>query len=99
MNEHENATEIAALKERIKTLFEMQHQQSKLISEIHTISRNIEVMAESMKYIKMDIEDVKHDVDEFKAKPSKRWEAIAGAIVGAIVTGLITYILIKLGLG
>lgn len=98
MGEYENATDIAAIKERIKTLFETQRDQSKLISEIHNISRNIEVVAEAMKYIKIDIEDVKQDVDEFKAKPSKRWEAIVGAIIGSVVTGLITYVLIKLGL-
>lgn len=94
----ENAQDIATMKAQIKTLFENQKEQALLIKEIHNTNVNIEKMFVIMEHMQKSIDVTRHDVDELKAKPSKRWEAVIGGAVGALVTGLVAFVMMKFGL-
>lgn len=41
---------------------------------------------------------IKADVTELKSKPAKRWESVIAAIVAALAGGVVTFVLMQIGL-
>ena len=41
---------------------------------------------------------IKSDVAELKSKPAKRWESVIAAIIAALAGGIVTFVLMQIGL-
>lgn len=78
-------------KHRIKKLEEHQEKQDKLLNTVALIAQKQESMESSLGEIKSDIRQIKD-------KPGKRWDSIVEKALLAFITGLIAYIMYKLGL-
>lgn len=59
----------------------------------------VKVLADREKRVEDDVSEIKSDVKSIRAKPGKRWESIIDKALLAIVTGLVAYVMYKLGLG
>ena len=78
-------------KERIGKLEEHQEKQDKLLNTVALIAQKQDSMDES-------IGEIKTDIRQIKEKPGKRWDAIVDKVLLAVITGLVAYIMYKLGL-
>lgn len=58
----------------------------------------VKVLADREKRIEDDVCEIKGEIKELNAKPGKRWESIIEKSLLAIITGIIGYILYKLGI-
>ena len=58
----------------------------------------VKVLADREKRIEDDVGEIKDEIKELNAKPGKRWESIVEKALLAIITGIIGYILYKLGI-
>lgn len=58
----------------------------------------VKVLADREKRIEDDVGEIKGEIKELNAKPGKRWESIVEKALLAIITGIIGYILYKLGI-
>ena len=58
----------------------------------------VKVLADREKRIEDDVGEIKGEIKELNAKPGKRWESIIEKSLLAIITGIIGYILFKLGI-
>ena len=76
---------------RIDELAEHQKDQDKLLNTVALIAQKQESMESSLGEIKTDIKQIKD-------KPGKRWDSIVDKAILAVITGLIAYILVRLGL-
>ena len=59
----------------------------------------VKVLATKEAQVEADVKEIKDDVKSLTAKPGKRWEGIVDKAIFAVVGGIITFLLIKLGLG
>ena len=57
------------------------------------MSNNIAIIAEQTKNTKEDIQELKKDVEDIKAKPTKLIDTVKSAAAGAVVTAIIGAIL------
>lgn len=78
----------------------------KRLDDVEKRQDDLEVMATSLKVLtdreerlENDVGEIKSDVKEIKDKPGKRWEGIVDKIIFAIVGGIVTYLLMRLGIG
>lgn len=90
---------IGGMQEQIRTLFEVTKKQDGLIETMHALTLEIRGLTTEMKSVKEDIGEVKKDVIELKNKPAKRWDSISDTIIKVAVGGIISYLLIRAGLG
>ena len=90
--------EQAALHEQAKTIFSRLDKQDAIIESLRALTSTIGTLADSQARIEKKINGVKDDVDELKAKPAKRWEAVVGYVLSAVVGGIAMYILSQVGL-
>ena len=82
------------MEEQIKTLFKQQADIKELTETVQKLAIALEKQGMALQSTEKKVDGVKADVDEIKAKPSKRWETI----VAALLTGLIGFLLAKFGL-
>ena len=59
----------------------------------------LEKLANAVGSTEKKVDGLCKDVDEMKAKPGKKWEALAMDVIKVIVGGLIGFVLVKLGIG
>ena len=87
---------------RIEKLEEHQEQQDKLLNTVALIAQKQEDMGKSISELKEDtnrgMKELKSDFQLIKDKPGKRWDAIVDKAILAVITGLIAYIMYRLGL-
>lgn len=60
---------------------------------------NIAVMAQRQDAMDSDIKEIKTDVKSLASKPAKRWESTIAAVISAIIGGVVTFALVKIGIG
>jgi len=60
--------------------------------------RSVATIAQKQTDMDRDVREIKADVKLLAAKPGRRWEAITDKALLAAVTGLVGYVLIRLGL-
>lgn len=89
-------TELEALakknKEDIETLGKRQDDLDDLVS-------TVKVLADREKRVETDVAEIKNDVKELTNKPAKRWDKIVETIIIALLTGVLGFILARLGMG
>ena len=70
--------------------------------ELKNLNTRIEALEGTQKETKMDlkkdIEGIKSEVEELKAQPGRKWNSVISTVITALVSGLIAYLLFRLGL-
>ena len=91
--------------ERISTALKRIDEQTKLTESIHELASSVKVlhveqktMMEKIDSTNKKIETVSSDVEELKQKPAKRWDGVITVLISGIVGGLLTFLLLKMGL-
>ena len=94
--EHERRlTEVEARsKSNAHRLDEVEKKQDDLSELVGTVK----VLADREVRVEKDVKEIKDDVKVLKAKPGKLWEGILEKALYTIVGGIVTYILVRLGL-
>ena len=82
------------MEEQIKTLFKQQAEIKELTETEHKLAITLEKQQMALQSTEKKVDGVKSDVDEIKAKPTKRWETI----IAALITGIVGFLLAKFGL-
>jgi len=77
---------------RLDTVEKWQADFSDLIS-------TVKVLANREERVEKDVGEIKEAVQEIKAKPGKRWDGVVDKFIFAIVGAVVTYLLLKLGIG
>ncbi len=95
--EHEKRlTEVESRsKSNTKRLDEMEKRQDNLDDLVSTVK----VLADREARVEDDVKEIKNSVNEMKEKPVKRWEGIVDKAIFTAVGALVTYLLLKLGIG
>lgn len=81
-------------KSNVKRLDAIERKQDNLEELVGTVK----VLADREKRIEDDVGEIKGEIKSINAKPGKRWESIIEKILLAVITGIVGYILFKLGL-
>lgn len=89
--------ENAALKEQTKTIFSRLDKQDTIIELLRTQTSTIGTLADSQARMEKKVNNVMNDVDELKAKPAKRWEAVVGYVLSAVIGGAIAWMMAQMG--
>ena len=97
--------EMTDVAERISRVEERERSNTKRIDAlekqteaIQTLATNVAVMAQTVKATGEKVDGLCEDVQEIKAKPGKRWDAITLKIIEILLAAAIGYALAKLGL-
>ena len=97
--------EMTDVAERISRVEERERSNTKRIDAlekqteaIQTLATNVAVMAQTVKTTGEKVDGLCEDVQEIKAKPGKRWDAITLKIIEILLAAVIGYVLAKLGL-
>ena len=85
--------ETAAQHERLKSVFSRLDKQDAIIESLRALTSTIGTLADSQARIEKKINNITADVDEMKAKPGKRWDAVVGYVLAAVVSGVIGFML------
>lgn len=85
---------LARMDEQIKTLFKQQAEIKELTETVQKLAIALEKQGVALQSTEKKVDAVKGDVDEIKSKPAKRWDAI----IAALITGVVCYVLGRLGL-
>lgn len=59
----------------------------------------VKVLADREARVEKDVGEIKETVQEIKEKPGKRWEGVVDKIIFTVVGAIVTYMLLKLGIG
>jgi len=81
-------------KSNTKRLDKLEKQQETL----NALAASVQVLAEKEQTVEADVKEIKSDVKNITSKPAKRWESVIDKAILAVITGLIAYILYKLGI-
>ncbi|MBQ8249067.1 MAG: hypothetical protein IJY93_04195 [Clostridia bacterium] len=68
------------------------------VGVLESQSATVAVLAERMKNVETNVEEIKGDVKSIKGKPGKRWESLVSQIITLLVAAIAGFILAKLGL-
>lgn len=91
-------SDLAAVKEQCKTLFNQQAQQNKLTETVHSLAISMQKMVDEQNHMRADLTGVRSDVDEIKARPGKRWESVVEKVILTVVAALVGFALAQIGL-
>lgn len=83
------------MEEQIKTLFNQQADIKELTETVQKLAIALEKQGMALQSTEKKVDGVKSDVDEIKAKPAKRWDAIIAAIISGIVMFLLGHFGLK----
>ena len=93
MNDVELTKELSDHKHRIGSLEHRMTDAETVISEIHTMSKALEVLIYKADNTDKNVEKLARDVETLKAEPRDRLKQIKTAIIAALASGLITAII------
>lgn len=68
-------------------------------NNLEKLTSTVEVLATKEANVEKTVNEIKDDVKELTAKPTKRWDGVVDKAISAVVGGLIAYVFFKLGLG
>lgn len=88
----------AAQHEQLKSVFSRLDKQDAIIESLRALTSTIGTLADSQARIEKKINNITADVDEMKAKPGKRWDAVVGYVLAAFVSGVAGFVLAALGM-
>lgn len=59
----------------------------------------VKVLSDREARVEKDVGEIKDAVQEMKDKPGKRWDGVIDKIIFTVVGAIVTYMLLKLGIG
>ena len=68
----------------------------KTINDIEKLVESVHTIANEIKHMREDLNDVKERVDIIEEKPAKRWDLVVTTVVTALVSGLFGMLLSNL---
>lgn len=84
--------------EQIKTVFNQLAEVKGMTESVHKLATTVEVLALEQKNTGEKIDKLTGEVDEIKEKPGKKWELVVTVAITAIVTGVVTFLLTRMGM-
>ncbi len=93
MDDVELAKELSDHKHRIGSLEHRMTDAETVISEIHTMSKALEVLIYKADNTDKNVEKLAKDVETLKSEPNARLTQIKTAIIAALASGIITSII------
>ena len=84
------------MRERITALESSYKSLHKRVDKQEVIIENIRAMVAEIKSMREDLNKMSEKVETLEEKPTKRWEALVGALIGAFAGGIGTFIVTKL---
>lgn len=88
MNEIEIENRLTRVEERAKSNNRQIEDLKPVIGEIHTMSRTMVVLAEQVKSMTENMQDLSDKVDTLEEKPSARIEQIKTAVISALAAAV-----------
>lgn len=67
----------------------------KLTESTHTLALATQAIAGKQEALSTSVTALQGDVDDLKAKPAKRWDALAGTLITVAATAFLTYLFTK----
>ena len=58
---------------------------------IHQLATSVAVMAEQMKTMNANVDELSEKVDTLEGKPAERWDKLVSAIIGALAGAFIAW--------
>ena len=90
--------EIQKIKDEQKALVSKLSEQAQMISDIQQLSVSVSVLANNMDAMLKEQQKQNGRLENLETKPTKRWDSIVEKILTTIVVGLVTYVMVKLGI-
>lgn len=84
--------------EQIKTLFNMQSQQEKMMKSLNDLTLSVRELALSQKTLQSDVSTLQTDVDAIKAEPGEKWKDVTSKALWLIIAAVLGVLLGKFGL-
>lgn len=95
---NEELAEIQVIKQDIKYMSEKIVNIQSDVDKLYKKTNQIPDLNTSIQLLNSTVSRLQVTVDKMTEQPSKRWDNIISVGIGAIVTGLVTFVLIRLGL-
>ena len=70
----------------------------KKIDDLSNVYVALTKVNDKVENVENDVSEMKQDLKDIKEKPSKRLDQIIGYIISALIGGIISYMLLKIGL-
>lgn len=70
-----------------------------IYGRLNALEKSSAVTDVHYKSIMAKLDALSSDVMNLNNKPAKRWEAVVSALIGAVVSGLVVYLMMRVGLG
>lgn len=93
MNDVELVKELTDHKNRIVSLEHRMKDAEKVIDEIHTMAKALEVLVYKADNTEKTVEKLAKDIEILKAEPGDRLKQIKAAIIAALASGIISAII------
>lgn len=77
--------EIIVLSENMKAAFKRLDEQKEMANSIHSLAISVERQTAELKQQNRDIDSLRADLENIKAKPGHRWEVIVSGIISALL--------------
>lgn len=65
---------------------------------LQQLATSVAVMAEQLKTMNSNVNNLTNKVDELEGKPGKRWDAVVDKIIWAVLAAVIAFMLGRIGL-
>ncbi len=99
MNEQELAIKLGEVESRSKSNTHRLDKVEEKLENNERMLNSIAVIAQRQDTMDSDIKEIKTDVKTLASKPAKRWEGVVMAVISAIAGGIVTFVLVRIGLG
>ncbi len=99
MNELEWERRLSRVEDRTKSNTHRLDEVEKRQEDITELVRSVSAIAQKQTDMDADMKEIKADVKVLTAKPARRWESIVEKALLTAVAGLVSWVLLRLGVG
>lgn len=97
-NQAEMNVHIAGLAEQVRSALKRIDEQKKLVETVQSIALSVERVTNSLKNTDAKVNKMSGDLEEIKGRAGKRLDSITGAVIAAVLSGLVGFLLARLGM-
>ncbi len=97
-NQSEANAHIASLAEQVRSALKRIDEQRKLVETVQSIALSVERVTNSLKNTDAKVNKMSGDLEEIKGRAGKRLDSITGAVIAAVFSGLVGFLLARLGM-
>lgn len=84
--------------EQIKTLFNMQSQQERMMKSLNDLTLSVRELAMSQRTLQNDVSTLQGDVDTLKAEPGQKWKDVTSKALWLVLAAILGAVIGKFGL-